>query len=154
MPHVSPVVIRQLTSADVGLMRELLCAFGKVFEQEGTYARAQPSDVYLQGLLGSDHFIALAAMENGSVVGGLAAYELRKFEQERSEVYIYDLAVATEHRRRGIATGLIETLKAIARARGAYVIFVQADLTDAAAIALYSKLGAREDVLHFDIEVS
>ena len=85
--------IRQLTSADVGLMRELLCAFGKVFEQEGTYARAQPSDVYLQGLLGSDPFIALAAMENGSVVGGLAAYELRKFEQERSEVYIYDLAV-------------------------------------------------------------
>jgi hypothetical protein len=34
---------------------------------------------------------------------------------------------------------------------GAYVIFVQADLEDGPAIALYSKLGIREDVLHFDI---
>jgi hypothetical protein len=33
------------------------------------------------------------------------------------------------------------------------VIFVQADRGDDAAIALYSKLGAREDVLHFDIAV-
>jgi aminoglycoside 3-N-acetyltransferase I len=33
------------------------------------------------------------------------------------------------------------------------VIFVQADLVDAPAIALYTKLGIREDVLHFDIAV-
>ena len=31
-------------------------------------------------------------LARGSVVGGLAANELRKFEQERSEVYFYDLA--------------------------------------------------------------
>jgi aminoglycoside 3-N-acetyltransferase I len=31
------------------------------------------------------------------------------------------------------------------------VIFVQADHGDAPAIALYAKLGTREDVLHFDI---
>jgi aminoglycoside 3-N-acetyltransferase I len=30
-------------------------------------------------------------------------------------------------------------------------VFVQADHGDDAAIALYTKLGAREDVLHFDI---
>ena len=44
------------------------------------------------------------------------------------------------------------TLKAIARTRGAYVIYVQADRGDDAAIALYEKLGVREDVLHFDID--
>ena len=38
------------------------------------------------------------------------------------------------------------------RALGCYVIFVQADHGDDAAIALYSKLGRREDVLHFDID--
>jgi aminoglycoside 3-N-acetyltransferase I len=37
--------------------------------------------------------------------------------------------------------------------RGAYVIFVQADLGDEPAIALYAKLGIREEVLHFDIAV-
>jgi len=93
-------------------------------------------------------------LKGDEVVGGLAAYELRKFEQERSEIYIYDLAVASAHRREGIATALIEHLKPIAADRGAYVIFVQADLGDEPAIALYTKLGTREDVLHFDIRVA
>jgi len=43
-------------------------------------------------------------------------------------------------------------LKPIVAARGAWVIFVQADHGDEPAIALYSKLGQREDVLHFDID--
>jgi len=38
-----------------------------------------------------------------------------------------DLAVASEHRREGIATVLIEKLKEIAAKRKVYVIFVQAD---------------------------
>jgi aminoglycoside 3-N-acetyltransferase I len=88
------------------------------------------------------------------VVDGLAAYELHKFEQERSEIYIYDLAVAAAHRRECIATALIQELKMIAAERGAYVIFVQADIGDAPAIEAYTKLGAREDVLHFDIPVA
>ena len=87
-------------------------------------------------------------------MGGLAAYVLHKFEQERSEIYIYDLAVDEDHRREGIATALIEELRKIAAARGAYVIFVQADYVDPQAIALYSKLGVREEVLHFDIAVA
>lgn len=68
---------------------------------------------------------------------------------------IYDLAVSAGHRRRGIGTASIEKLKAIAKARGAYVIFVQADtgVEDEAAIALYTKLGVREDVLHSGISV-
>ena len=90
-------------------------------------------------------------MQAGEVLGGLVAYELPKFEQARSEIYIYDLAVAEAHRRRGVATALIRRLQAIAAERGAWVIFVQADRGDDPAIALYSKLGTREDVLHFDI---
>jgi aminoglycoside 3-N-acetyltransferase I len=35
---------------------------------------------------------------------------------------------------------------------GAWVIYVQADDGDEPAIALYTKLGKREDVMHFDIE--
>ena len=103
--------------------------------------------------MASDTFIALAALKNGEVAGGLAAYELRKFEKERSEIYNYDLAAAPEHRREGIATALIQQLKQLVAARAAYVIFVQADVGDESALAPYSKLGVREDVLHFDIPV-
>ncbi len=153
MSNATPFRIRQLASGDVDLARELLATFGTAFEDVDTYTGAQPDTAYLERLLGSDHFIALAALLDNSVIGGLAAYELRKFERQRSEVYIYDLAVAAEHRRRGIATGLIEHLRTMAAARGAHVIFVQADLADAPAIELYTKLGTREDVLHFDIAV-
>jgi len=150
----TPFTIHRLASDDLALMDGLLTMFGEAFGEPGTYGGARPGAGYLRRLLGSDSFIALAAVRDGEVVGGLAAYELRKFEQERSEIYIYDLAVASGHLRQGIATALIVELKEIAAACGGYVIFVQADYGDDAAIALYTKLGAREDVLHFDIPLA
>ena len=41
--------------------------------------------------------------------------------------------------------------KQLAAERGIYVIFVQADYGDEPAVALYTKLGTRQDVMHFDI---
>ena len=146
--------IRQLTAADVDVMRALLLTFGEAFNEVDTYCNNLPKADYLEQLLGGDSFIAVEAMEGDMVIGGIAAYELKKFEQQRSEIYIYDLAVAETHRRRGVATALVDELKKIATARGASIIFVQADIGDAPAIALYTKLGIREDVLHFDITVT
>lgn len=154
MTASAPVTIRHLTSDDIALMRRVNAMFGAAFEEEGAaYAEKPPGTPYLRSLLEDRRFIALAATLGGDVVGGLAAYELVKFEQERSEIYIYDLAVAEAQRRQGVATRLIETVKGIAAERSAYVVIVQADRGDTPAISLYSKLGTREDVLHFDIEV-
>ena len=145
--------IQVLRSDDVALMQSMSAMFGQAFSEPETYGGAPPSEAYLRRLLGGDSFIAVAAVQGGEVIGGLAAYELCKFERERSEIYIYDLAVAAPYRRQGIATALIQQLKVTAAARGAYVIYVQADLEDSPAIELYTKLGTREDVLHFDIAV-
>lgn len=145
--------IRHVSSAELPVMKALLSVFGDAFGEPETYQGAVPGDAYLTRLLDKPTFIALAAMDDGEVLGGLAAYELEKFERARSEIYIYDLAVLEGHRRQGIATALIQRLQEIARARGAYVIFVQADPGDAPAIALYESLGTREDVHHFDIPV-
>lgn len=149
----SPFQIHQLAPGEHAIFGEMLTLFGEVFEDAKTYGERRPGAEYVDRLLRGDAFIALVARQGERVVGGLAAYELRKFEQERSEIYIYDLAVSAPHRRQRIATGLIEALQGIAAARGAYVIFVQADPGDDPAIALYTKLGVREDVLHFDIAV-
>jgi aminoglycoside 3-N-acetyltransferase I len=145
------ITIQLLAYSDLSRMRELLDMFGREFEDQQTYSGNQPSDIYLQKLLENKNFITLAALSDNEVVGGLAGYVLPKFEQERSEFYIYDLAVAQSHRRQGIATQLINQLQKIAAERGIYVIFVQADHGDDPAIALYTKLGTREDVMHFDI---
>lgn len=153
MSAPSTIRYRQLTDRDLPSMKALLRVFGCAFGEADTYQRAVPSDAYLAGLLAKDHFIALAALSDETVIGGLAAYVLDKFEQDRREIYIYDLAVSAAHRRKGVATGLIETLRRIAAERDAYVIFVQADLADAPAIALYEKLGTKETAHHFDIAV-
>jgi aminoglycoside 3-N-acetyltransferase I len=153
MSQKPPFVVRVLTADDINLFRQLLGVMGRAFGEMDTYTSAQPGTGYLRRLLGSDHFIALAALEDGDVVGGLAAYELPKFEQARSEIYLYDLAVAAPRRRQGVATALINELRTIGATRGAHVIFVQADPADAPAVALYTTLGAREEVLHFDIGV-
>ena len=145
--------IRALTPDDAGTFKSLLRVFGEAFGDVPTYQDAVPDDEYLRSLLASPTFIAVVALSGGDVVGGLAAYELPKFERKRREIYIYDLAVDEAHRRRGLARGLIVELKRLAKARGAYVIYVQADKVDAPAIALYDSLGTREDVFHFDIAV-
>ncbi|MEL6299415.1 MAG: AAC(3)-I family aminoglycoside N-acetyltransferase [Pseudomonadota bacterium] len=142
-----------LGAGDVALMRGLNAMFAEAFEDRETYCSAPPSDGYLADLLAKPHTIAIAALAAGDVVGGLFAYQLDKFEQARSEIYIYDLAVAETHRRRGVATAVIEALQGVAAERGADVIYVQADRGDAPAIALYNKLGAIETVHHFDIPV-
>ncbi|MGH8173587.1 MAG: AAC(3)-I family aminoglycoside N-acetyltransferase [Rhodanobacteraceae bacterium] len=147
------LTIRRLKPGDAALMDGMLTMFGEVFEDASTYSGARPEQAYLDELLGGELFISLVATKDEMVVGGLAAYELKKFEQQRSEIYIYDLAVAQAHRRQGVATALIQELRKIAALRGAYVIYVQADHGDDPAIALYTKLGTREDVLHFDIGV-
>lgn len=152
LPMSSTMVIRVLCADDLPLMRRMLVLFGQAFDDVSTYSRWQPEDGYLSQLLSSQTFIAICALDGDDVVGGLAGYVLPKFEQQRSEFYIYDLAVSEHHRRQGIATAMIRELQRLAAARGFYVIFVQADHGDDPAIALYSKLGVREDVLHFDIE--
>ena len=143
--------VRRLGNADLARMRELNALFGEVFEDPASYASAPPSDAYLQRMLGRPETIALVATEGGAMIGGLVAYVLDKLEQERSEIYIYDLAVAEAHRRRGIATALIAEVQRIAAQIGGWVVYVQADYGDNPAIALYDGLGRREQVMHFDI---
>ncbi|MEP7276892.1 MAG: AAC(3)-I family aminoglycoside N-acetyltransferase [Betaproteobacteria bacterium] len=147
-------LVRTLRAGDVAAMRAMLRMFGVAFGDPVAYVARQPDDRYLDKLLASDTFVAVAAFAGPDVIGGIAGYALPKFEQPRTELYIYDLAVDPAYRRRGVATTMIEELQRVAAARGAYVIFVQADHGDDAAIALYSKVGVREDVLHFDIPPS
>ena len=115
---MQPFSIRALGPDETPLMRRMLRMFGEAFGDMEAYSSKPPTDAYLRGLLASPHFIALAAVKSDDVVGGLAAYELIKFEQQRSEIYIYDLAVDERHRRQGIATALKRTQLAWAAQTG------------------------------------
>jgi len=149
----APFTILRLGPADIPHLRRLNALFADAFEDPQAYASEPPGDAYLESLLAKEHVVVIVALTGDVVLGGLVAYELDKFEKERREFYIYDLAVRAEHRRRHIATALIDHLRGIAAQRGGWVVYVQADYGDEPAIALYEKLGTREDVMHFDIAV-
>lgn len=82
--------------------------FAHAFEDSKNYLGQPPSADYVFELLSSPHFFLFVAQQGEEIVGALAGYELQKFEQMRREHYIYDIAVHQDHRRKGIATGLIE----------------------------------------------
>jgi aminoglycoside 3-N-acetyltransferase I len=145
--------VRRLECGDAALFQDLNILFGEAFADADDHAGKRPDPEYLERLLATEHIFALVAAAGDELVGGLVAYELDKFEQARREIYIYDLAVREDWRRRGIATALINHLRAIGSERGAWMVFVQADYGDDPAIALYESLGTREEVLHFDIAV-
>ena len=149
--RMTQISVVRLEPGQVEFMQAANQLFSDVFGEEA-YQGEPASSEHLRRLLDDRKFIALVARVSGEMAGALAAYELVKFEAERSEIYIYDLAVREEYRRLGVATALIEALKPIAEEIGAWVIFVQADPPDAPAVALYDKLGCREEVFHFDIK--
>lgn len=145
---------RRLTPSDLSQMDALMELFADVFDAHHIYRSAIPSADYTSQLLARDDFFAVVAIKQGAVIGGLCAYQLTKFEQARSEIFIYDLAVAATDRRQGVATAMIDEVRSIAERRGVYLIFIQAERDNDAAIALYSKLGRREDAVHFEIAVN
>lgn len=148
--HETLPLILEINESNLHLFDGMLDLFADAFEDEESYSRRRPSQAYLLKLLSSGQFIALVAVHNERVVGALTAYEIVKYEQERSELYIYDLAVSPACRRQGIATALISRLLDIGDGRGVSSIYVQADAQDEPAVALYARLGSRSDVLHFD----
>lgn len=147
-----PIECRVLGPGDVALMRGLNAVFADAFEDRDSYLANAPDDAYLARLLGQPHILVVVALRDGAVIGGLTAYRLDKLEQDRREIYIYDLAVDARHRRQGVASAAIRALQAEAARQDAFVIFVQADLEDAPAIALYERFGVKETAHHFDIQ--
>lgn len=146
------LTVFRLGVGDAALAERLSALFGEVFGDAATYEADLPDRDYLEQLLRKEDLIIIVGVVDHELVGGLVAYEFLKLEGARREVYIYDLAVREGNRREGVATALIDELRRLARSRGAWIIFVQADHGDDAAISLYRKMGTQEEVLHFDID--
>ncbi len=148
---MDPYSYRRLSALDVEPFKELLEVFGVAFGEVQRHLTYIPDESHVRSLLARPHIIVLVCEHEEKVVGGLVAYEHEKFENKASEIYIYDLAVEKSHRRRGIATRLIEEIRAIGRERGARGIFVQAERGDRTAIKLYELFGKSGEPFHFDI---
>jgi aminoglycoside 3-N-acetyltransferase I len=99
------------------------------------------SDAYLDRLLARSDFLAITAINSGEVVGGLTAHALMMTAFEGAEVFLYDVAVAPEHQRRGVGRQLVHALRSEAASQGISTVFVPADDEDTHALRFYGALG-------------
>src|SRR3954451_8887526 len=106
--------VRRLAPGDRHLAREMFVVIADVFEETS----APLSDDYIDRLLASANFWALAAVVEGSVIGGLTAHTLPMTSSERSKVFIFDIAVAIDHQRHGVGRRLVSTPGQVGVARG------------------------------------
>lgn len=90
-------------------------------------------------LAGPGHHL-LAAYDGERVVGMVTGVETTH-PDKGTEMFLYELAVAEAHRRRGIGRLLVEALGALARERGCYGMWVGVDPDNAAALATYASAG-------------
>jgi aminoglycoside 3-N-acetyltransferase I len=145
-PEISSFQIKRLTKEHLADFHALVNVFNMVFEEESKIG----SEIHLIKLLGDESFIALAALAENEVVGGLTAYELPMYYSDSSEIFLYDLAVKSEYQRMGVGRGLIQRLKAHCLRQGIKEFFVMAHEEDTHAIEFYRSTGGKsEKVINF-----
>ena len=145
------IEIKHLTKEDLSKFTSLIDLFNMVFEEESKIG----SEVNSLKLLNSKYFIALVALAESEVVGGLTAYELPMYYSNSSEIFLYDLAVKPEYQRMGVGKGLLQSLKEYCLRNGVKEFFVMAHEEDEHAIEFYRSTGGKsEKVVNFLYEAS
>ena len=122
--------VRRLGPEDETLAVELAQAF---------YGAEGINVAFLQ----DDRNYLLAGYVNGALAGFMVAYELGRLEREEIMTYLHRLDVLPGYQRRGVGRALVEKLKALARERGYFKMFVITSRANDAAAALYKTAGGR-----------
>ncbi|WP_448700245.1 GNAT family N-acetyltransferase [Mucilaginibacter sp. AW1-3] len=142
MSFAGQIAVKQLSVADLALTQQLFILLQEVFGIENPI---KVSDSYVDKLLSNTNFVALAAIYQSEVVGGLTAYRLPMYDKEEEELFIYDIAVRPAFQRNGIGKQLINAAKQFCRKQNVELMFVQADAEDIHALDFYRSTRAKEE---------
>jgi ribosomal protein S18 acetylase RimI-like enzyme len=94
-------------------------------------------------LASPDHHL-LFAYDGERPVGMVSGVETTH-PDKGTEMFLYELGVAEDARRQGVATALVKALATLARDRGCYGMWVGVDTDNPAALATYRRAGAHEE---------
>jgi ribosomal protein S18 acetylase RimI-like enzyme len=137
--NVPEIAIRLLAPGDEAVVRELATYDG----------RGDP-----EALLADPRTLMLVAFDAERPVGFVLAHVLPRRHGDRAELFVYEVDVAESHRRRGIASALLERLGELARERGVRAGFVLTEPDNGPANALYRDAGGATEAVVVQWEFS
>jgi ribosomal protein S18 acetylase RimI-like enzyme len=85
--------------------------------------------------------VLIVAEEGIDPAGFLTGYILDRADGRPAMVRLYEIGVASQYRRRGVASAMIDMLKHICGAEGAYKMWVHTNRSNEAARRLYERTG-------------
>jgi len=140
----------KIGATEISLAKTLIKLLEEVFDME---RMENSGDDYLAKLLQNPMFVVYAVLFEGNVVGGLTAWELPLYRVELSEMFLYDIGVHADHRRKGLGKLLMETLHSYCREKGIKESFLDAHEEDQHALDFYRAIGGREEkVVQFSFD--
>ncbi len=92
-----------------------------------------------------DNIFILAYIDE-DIAGMVSAYRLQRMEDRKAELFFYEIGVAEQFRRMGVARDLVKELKEIAREIGADEMFVLTNCSNLPAMKLYESTGGTPSV--------
>jgi ribosomal protein S18 acetylase RimI-like enzyme len=93
------------------------------------------------------HHLVMAFDDEGTATGFVSGVETTH-PDKGTEMFLYELSVAEDARRRGTGKALVAALRDLARERGCYGMFVLTDDDNEAALATYRATGTRDESRH------
>ena len=140
--------LKKLEWEDVSLFEKLILVFKDVFETETIISF---DDDHLTNLLQNPTFIVYIISQNEEIVGGLTAYELPMYYLNKSELFIYDIAIKNEFQRKGLGRQLLAAVTSYCKENNIENLFVAASEEDTNALDFYRSTGGKEEkVVHFN----
>lgn len=104
---------------------------------------ASPTEEWAKKFLSSEgHHLLIAVDDGGDRPVGFVSGVETTHPDKGTEMFIYELSVAVDHRNRGIGRALVTALAELAQAHGCYAMWVGTEPDNAAALATYKAAGA------------
>jgi len=102
---------------------------------------APPTEAWTARFLAAEGHHLLVALVGDEPAGFVTGVETTH-PDKGTEMFLYELSVDPDRRRRGIGSALVRALAELARERGCYGMWVGAEAGNAAALATYRAAGA------------
>jgi aminoglycoside 6'-N-acetyltransferase I len=125
--------IRRLTGGDERAARDIVRIF----------RASQVSIDRMSAFLADERNHLIAAVADERPVGYVLGYELQRIDGQGPMMFVYEIEVAEDHRRRGIGRALIEQLKRTCREGRFAKMFVLTEASNTPAMGLYASAGGQ-----------